>query len=680
MDYLEWSDRIGAHFFTPDKAEKRVFLFVTEDLINKLGAPSPNPLADFITAAMTGPPWATRQGLCMRAIQAFELWRVMGREYPAYLTSLALFVLAAGQGGDFAPHAYYPRLRTLIGERPESGQIPSFDRMHTLWEDLEDWTQNDKEGQLGIFRTYRSGSWRHVGLPQAQMLLTDDELGSLPRIFAAAGFDSTATPSDQELLADIARYGAGQLRPATIEFARRSKPIPDELMRVIVDVFLDELHAWDGELPGQAGDEERSRIAGSLLLCSQIDRVRGTCQLSLRCKSKRSIPDDGMLLFDSDRESRYQCKPSAQDWSTPLALDDGTPFNPAQLDWRTRVSCTDESGTQVYSLRASPVRILAKGADQGLPGFVEVNRLPPGGGMMLLVHETCMDLIRRWGTDSCTGYVEISISQGLPANWRLVAIQAVRSDKEVRDRFPMLALPLSDRINLEGGIRTGPGITFFNFARPAVSVETAHPQIRLQCGDTELHAVNSGTFQLPDGLPAENMFTLMAFAGDTEVARRSIKFAEAGPWKYAEPVRPLNHFGSWLGDAGNRARSAAGAIAINGALPEFHYSTLPECSLYRRVLFIGRLPGQFADWPEQPFPGWAPVWAIPMYPYTTGKAIFCGPDLESCSPLPDDKSASARERKRWVEVLWHLRKRIQPPARRAEKSLWDKYVGAARNV
>src|SRR5690348_13150402 len=123
MDYLEWSDRIGAHFFTPDKAEKRVFLFVTEDLINKLGAPLSNPLADFITAAMAGPPWATRQGLCMRAIQAFELWRVMGREYPSYLTSLALFVLAAGQGGDFAPHAYYPRLRRLIGEQPESGQI-----------------------------------------------------------------------------------------------------------------------------------------------------------------------------------------------------------------------------------------------------------------------------------------------------------------------------------------------------------------------------------------------------------------------------------------------------------------------------------------------------------------------------------------------------------------------------
>ena len=138
--------------------------------------------------------------------------------------------------------------------------------MHILWKDLANWTQDDKGGQLGIFQTYRSGSWEHVGLPQAQMLLTDDELQSLPGIFAAAGLDPTATPSDQELLADIARHGTGRLRPVTVDFARRPQSIPVELMRVIVDVFLDELHAWDGELAGLGGEEERVRIAGSLLL------------------------------------------------------------------------------------------------------------------------------------------------------------------------------------------------------------------------------------------------------------------------------------------------------------------------------------------------------------------------------------------------------------------------------
>lgn len=680
MDYLEWSNRIGAHFFTPDKAGKRVFLFVTEDLIKTLGAPSPHPLGDFITAALAGPPWATRQGMCMRAVQAFGSWRYRQLQYPPYIASLALFVLAAGLGGDYAPHAYYPRLHRLLGEPIDAGTPPSFHRMRILWNDLAKWTQDDKGGQLGIFQIYRSGSWEHVGLPQAQMLLTDDELGSLPGIFAAAGLDPTATPSDQELLADVARYGAGRLRSVTIEFARRNKPIPDELMRVIVDVFLDELHAWDGELPGEAEGDERSRVAGSLLMCCQVDRIRGTCQLSLRCKSKRGIPDDGMVLFDRDRQIRYQCTPSAQDWSTPLALDDGKPFNPALLDWRTRTAYTDESGTQAYSLRASPVRILAMGADQGLPGFVEVNRLPARGAMMLLVHETCMDLIRRWGTESCSGYAEIGISQGLPANWRLASIQAVRSDKEVRDRFPMLALPLSDRINLEGGIRTGPGITFFNFSRPAISVDTAHSQVRMTCGDTQLEAPDSGTFRLPGDLPVESMFTLAAFAGDTEIARRAIKFAGAGPWDYAEPVRRLNHFGAWQDASDAGGRSTAGAIADNSTLPEFHYSTLPECSLYRRVLFIGRLPGQYTDWPEQPFPSWTPVWAIPMYPYKQGKAIFCGPDLDACAPLPDDKSASAKDRKHWVQVLWHLRKRIKPPTKRAEKDLWNTYVSAAENV
>ncbi|MGH8428212.1 MAG: hypothetical protein ACRES7_09570 [Gammaproteobacteria bacterium] len=683
MDYLEWNDRIGAHFFTPDKAGQRVFLFVTEDMIKTLGVPSPDPVGDFITAAKTGPPWATRQGLCMRAIQAFTNWRSRGREYPPYLTSLALFVLAAGQAGDFAPHAYYPRLRTLLGDRPDTGQIPSFHRMQILWKDLANWTQDDKGGQLGIFETYRSGSWEHVGLPQAQMLLTDDELQNLPGIFATAGLDPTATPSDQELLADIARYGTGRLRPVTVDFARRPQGIPVELMRIIVDVLLDELHAWDGKLAvqGEEGEEkERVRVAGSLLICCQVNRVLKTCQLSLRCKSKRNIPDDGMVLVDEGQHTRLQCEPSAQDWSTPLALDDGSSFDPAVLDWCSRASYTDETGTQTYSLRGSPVRILAKGVDQGLPGEVEVNRLPVGGTMMLLVHDTCMDLIRRWGTGSCTGYTEIDINRGLPANWRLVSIQSVRSDQDVHDRFPMLGLPLSDRINLNGGIRTGPGITFFNFARPTVSVETAHEQIRLLCDETQLEAVNTGYFRLPENLPVESMCTLTAFADDIEIQRRSLKLADAGPWKFVEPLRQLDHFGVWQNGVGNATRSVAGAVVVSAELLKFNYNTLPECSLYRRVLFIGRLPGQFADWPDEPFPGWMPVWAIPMFPLKRGKAIFCGPDLESCMPLPDDKTATPRNRKHWIEVLWHMRKRITPPSKHIERSLWDKYVSVAKNV
>jgi hypothetical protein len=59
--------------------------------------------------------------------------------------------LAVGVEGDFAPHAYYPRLRTLLGEPSVVGAYPWFDRMLELWDDLERWASSDQAGRLGNF-------------------------------------------------------------------------------------------------------------------------------------------------------------------------------------------------------------------------------------------------------------------------------------------------------------------------------------------------------------------------------------------------------------------------------------------------------------------------------------------------------------------------------------------------
>jgi hypothetical protein len=59
-------------------------------------------------------------------------WRKRNLQYPPYVGYLAFYVLAAGLEGDFARHAYCPRLRTLLDEPPAVGQYPSFDRMLEL--------------------------------------------------------------------------------------------------------------------------------------------------------------------------------------------------------------------------------------------------------------------------------------------------------------------------------------------------------------------------------------------------------------------------------------------------------------------------------------------------------------------------------------------------------------------
>src|SRR5713101_2412173 len=116
-------------------AAKPVFLAVDREAVLQVGRPFGGDLDGFISAVKDGPPWATHRGLCQRALQGLDDWRTRDLRYPPYIGYLALFVLAVGVEGDFAPHAYYPRLRSLLGDGPGS-MLPSFDRMLDLWDDL----------------------------------------------------------------------------------------------------------------------------------------------------------------------------------------------------------------------------------------------------------------------------------------------------------------------------------------------------------------------------------------------------------------------------------------------------------------------------------------------------------------------------------------------------------------
>ena len=166
--YLWWNDKLAAHFFRPEYSGRPVYLYVTESLLVDLGGA--NGKQDFLMAIHAGPSFVTPQGLCQTAYQSSLDWRQRGRHFPPYIGYLGLFALAAGVEGAFAPNAYYPRLRRLIGEAP-GGTLPSFHLMLDLWDDLERWSNQDKRGELGIFTVYVTRSWIHVGIPISQMLL-----------------------------------------------------------------------------------------------------------------------------------------------------------------------------------------------------------------------------------------------------------------------------------------------------------------------------------------------------------------------------------------------------------------------------------------------------------------------------------------------------------------------------
>ena len=109
MTYLEWNDRLAEYFFPPAKAGRKVHLFATHELIERLGQASADGFENFVEAVKAGPSWARRSGHCQRALEATDGWRARGLPFPPYIAYLALFVIAAGLEDDSPPHAYYPR-------------------------------------------------------------------------------------------------------------------------------------------------------------------------------------------------------------------------------------------------------------------------------------------------------------------------------------------------------------------------------------------------------------------------------------------------------------------------------------------------------------------------------------------------------------------------------------------
>ena len=101
MDYLSWNNSIGARFFTPEAKDRRVYLYVTADLIREIGKPSGAGMPDFLVAVKRGPEWVSHGNVCERAEKISALRVGGGANCNTRRTLLiwALFAFAAGLRG-----------------------------------------------------------------------------------------------------------------------------------------------------------------------------------------------------------------------------------------------------------------------------------------------------------------------------------------------------------------------------------------------------------------------------------------------------------------------------------------------------------------------------------------------------------------------------------------------------
>lgn len=678
--YLTWNDAISARFFNAENEGRPLHLYVTEELIDEVGQSiGGGGLTEFIEAVRAGPPGATRPGLCQRALQISEDWRSRGFTYPPYLAYLSLFVLAGGHEGEFDPRSYYPRLWELLGE-PGVGAPPSFERMWELWEDLEWWSVDDQRGRLGIFEARAVGGKIHVGLPLAQTVLTEAERRALPYIFLDAGLSVGSLPSSRALRRALTRHGRQLLRRQTL---RALESADSSYSDALLDVISDEFADWDGETSNSSsGVEVRGTVSAALLLCLSIDKVSRHARVTLRLRSRRDVPDGGLQLTSPELQSPLSCRAFLPGWSHALAEPEAmTSFEPSARMWQSGLTLVSPDPRWSARLPPASVRLFVDGLSEQLPGLIETRHLSRGTAFYVASAGQVWPQVQRWVETECEGWREIELTTGLPGGWVFGTVREARSDQGLRSVAEDLGFPDRRTLRFAGGVRASVGNTFLSFAPPRIVLDGEAPGDVVTCHGHELLADRFAptVYVLPPNLPKDVRIGLEVRNGEVVVFRRSLYLVGGFEWHLDAPLTRFDVFGQPLAEGDG----IAGALVPDDfemGIAAFTPDPLRAPELGRgapRVYFIGRRPGEIAEWPAQPLPDWQPVWAIPFG--RRGRAVYCGTSLGESAPIPS-AVCSKMLRRVWCRVLWQQRKRIAPPRDASLTGLWKEYESAARDA
>ena len=684
MKYRDWNDLISNKYFNKQMGGKEVLLYINEDIINELGSEYGENINNFIDCIKSGPEYvAENKEICQKALECYNFWHKNWSSlgHPHYIAYLSLFVLAATEGGNFSPNAYYPKLRQLLGEPSESGSYPSFNKMVKLWDNLEKWSKEYMNGELGHFTKRIRGGNVHIGLPLSQTILTEDERRYLPQIFSDAEIDPTDIPSDATIKYLLSKYGQSWLERRTLMLLRGEQKDNIGMVDALIDFVLEELAEWDGSItdivPTNVQDLDNISVPSKprvgLRLCLDLDKLSNRVTLTLRFKTNRPFPDEG-LDFEHCGQI-YSCKETIPNWSTKIKNLDA-----ATLNWHEGAKFEDEEKGWRANFKGASTRLFLPGNREGFSGWIESHHLERDCEFMVVCDDRIATTVQEWGNCSCEK-LELMSYQGLPDGWSLFGGKSAHKSHQDIDVLKLSSLL---RLRLEGGIRIGKSNTYLKFSPPTIILEGGNGNEHVAINEYEIkrEASSKPSWRIPDNVPIGLPLNIEVYHDEKGILKRQVI-------QLKEPELPRT-----LEEAPNRDRS--GKILANVVIPPYargalvegdgleHWDDIPQfvpTYISRRIVFLGSRPGEVADWPDDVIPDkWKPVWAMAKSGRKEWVVHFCGQATTITSCNPADPINDLRAIKRWKEAIWVNRKRNKGPTLRDIKLLWRRYEEVAKNA
>lgn len=676
MNYLEWNDSIAKYFFNESKAGQEVLLYVTDDVINSIGQPSGVGVDDFINSVKMGPESTAHLEFCQKALYIYRDWRNNGYSYPPYISYLAFFVLAAVTNAGYAPHAYYPGLRKLLGEPLDSGMPRYFDRMGELWDDLSKWSNIDNQEAVGRFSHWVRGGHRYIGLPRSQTVLSENERKYLPNLFERAGLNPGDAPSSDAILKSLRDNGDRILEHRTFLLVESNDKGEGILQNALVGFILEALDTWDGEVRFQIPDEEPSSfgINTGLRLCVKIDSLAKKATINVRLKTNLPFPEEG-LNFQGEDGRIWFCKESHEGWSTYLEdkNDPRRKLNGIELRWETGTQLIDNDNHWRSRLRGSSIRLFRLDVD-GLPGYVETQRLERGREFLIMSAAGKLEVLKRWGAQCCELF-EQKDYMGLPDTWFLFRVKNAQKSCPGID---LLSVSTTMRIQLKEGIKSGRGNVYFKFAPPKIVIENGLGNEKVKMNEVLLNQPKTGApeWVLPSDAPVGRPIRIEVNVED-QILSKTLWLGDFGLGNFDEA--PFHDFTGNICTNDIPVRACGALVYGLDKVPPCPYVYPTHIS--DRIIFLGELPGEIADWPHEDFPtAWRPVWAVAVYGPSQREVYFCGnPEDLSRDFSNSEFVVDNQVVQRWREAIWFKRKITTPPKLKELLSAWNSLVRRAKD-
>ncbi len=375
LTYGEWARLLCERFFSGERANQPVTLFVDEDLLGELegsGVPARGveSLATAVRSRLTKDSYGQRFSRIER--ESVD-WKVRGGEGdPPALPLLALAVLAAtymGAADGIAPHNYWKRFRDLLGfeQRDMKGHEGAF---KTLWGHLHWWLGECHEGRLGVSTIRSHPKWTVIGFALSQALFREADRRRITEFFQKIGLEPGERVPRAELLMYFKAWAAGSSLSATAR-AMAADPVYEDWLGAVIE---EEAAHWDGVIR----DEHGRRVARLALAL----RTFPTPTYFLAAERPDAFPEAALFTSPSGSVELPVATKSG------VWYEESLPLNEGWLDDGLRLDHAD------FILSFRPGSVIALGEDDDLGCWVAVSRTQPGEDYYVLARTSHLSDVR----------------------------------------------------------------------------------------------------------------------------------------------------------------------------------------------------------------------------------------------------------------------------------------------